>query len=443
MCIAGEVPDGCDVVPIQTPIYKCLEKDIDYGYHIIKSVKSLTVEECQRLCQADDKCRYFTFLDNDKMCQLKGVGAMENRSYYKGVVSGPKWCPGEAPATAPLTVVGAVEEPIPCFEQNISYQGGDIFYSRLDSAEKCQRYCQEVESCFFFTWVSSHQWCYLMDKKPPTRKPDDGRISGPKWCRNRTATVTVPTATTTAPLTVAGTVMQRNPCFEQNIAYVGSHLSASNLDSAEECQRHCQEVDRCFFFSWSKKRCFLKTITPPTRRADDSFISGPKWCLNKTVTVTTPTSMKTCFEKGIGYGGTDISVSHLHSAEECQRHCQEVEMCFFFTWVSSNRWCYLMGEKPPTRNAYDDHISGPKWCLTKVGTATIPTTTKATMTTTTNIPDDSTVPLPLPDSNKTIGDRCGGSGSLKGDSLYLLVEIRKSRVYNVSVIGANCSKASM
>ena len=70
----------------------CFEENIDYpGGDIHSDLKySSGPEECQQLCQANDKCLYWGFKGGSKLCWLKSKKI--SRSSNSGTISGPKNC---------------------------------------------------------------------------------------------------------------------------------------------------------------------------------------------------------------------------------------------------------------------------------------------------------------------------------------------------------------
>ena len=48
--------------------------------------------ECQKLCQRNDECYYWTFVGKNGECYLKNANAMSAPSKKQGSISGPKIC---------------------------------------------------------------------------------------------------------------------------------------------------------------------------------------------------------------------------------------------------------------------------------------------------------------------------------------------------------------
>ena len=73
----------------------------------------------------------------------------------------------------------------------------------------------------------------------------------------------------------------------KNYRYVGhnikelssSHMNTNKvLDSAQDCQKYCQEYKECEVFTYfiGSKKCFIKSKTG--KKEASHAISGPKYC---------------------------------------------------------------------------------------------------------------------------------------------------------------------
>ena len=82
-------------------------------------------------------------------------------------------------------------------------------------------------------------------------------------------------------------------CFDVNVEYVGNNLTSSDVigmdyadisarsDTAEDCQKMCQEILSCSAFSWKQDRgCWLK-FGIGEKRKENATISGKKFCDDK------------------------------------------------------------------------------------------------------------------------------------------------------------------
>ena len=81
-----------------------------------------------------------------------------------------------------------------CEDYQIDYVGGDIssiFYPKASSPSECQKQCQKIPFCNFWTWaIKSHisrnvaEICFLK-KDPERRERNIYTISGPKYCPSK------------------------------------------------------------------------------------------------------------------------------------------------------------------------------------------------------------------------------------------------------------------
>ena len=69
-------------------------------------------------------------------------------------------------------------------------------------------------------------------------------------------------------------------CYEDNIDYNGNDIDygpTGNIDNAEACQKSCQKLDQCLFWTFSSNGCILKTSDGNPQHSNGA-ISGPKYC---------------------------------------------------------------------------------------------------------------------------------------------------------------------
>ena len=69
-----------------------------------------------------------------------------------------------------------------------------------------------------------------------------------------------------------------------------------------------------------------------------------------------------CFEYEKYYSGNDLDHVSSYSAEECQRECQKLSKCMFWTWLSKVNVCIRKTSKPDSFIDYNIAKSGPKFC---------------------------------------------------------------------------------
>ena len=73
--------------------------------------------------------------------------------------------------------------------------------------------------------------------------------------------------------------------FDYNLSTTQTTLAdVTGVESAAQCQCHCQETDGCFYFVWHPPEmgpygyiCTLKS-TNEGRKAEAPMVSGPKYC---------------------------------------------------------------------------------------------------------------------------------------------------------------------
>ena len=70
---------------------ECFESDTEYPGNDINSIAyPITPQECQRLCQMDPRCQFFTAASTNHICWLKT--AKSTPKFIKGFITGPKHC---------------------------------------------------------------------------------------------------------------------------------------------------------------------------------------------------------------------------------------------------------------------------------------------------------------------------------------------------------------
>ena len=66
----------------------------------------------------------------------------------------------------------------------------------------------------------------------------------------------------------------------KNYRYVGHNINSTSkvLDSAQDCQKYCQEYKECEVFTYflTSKKCFIKSQAG--KKEASHAISGPKYC---------------------------------------------------------------------------------------------------------------------------------------------------------------------
>jgi len=286
----------------------------------------------------------------------------------------------------------------PCLLENIDYYGNDLadkMVPGVSTGEACQVICQEEPKCEFFSWVSrSHTWiagrgnCYLKSSNTGMQV-NKGTFSGPKVCSTLAPTV-LPTAQPTLKPTTAITLKPTAKpvtsyptpeipvdCLEDGIDLYGGDLVGVNLpiiknvQSAQECQLHCQMEPKCTQFSWLKASnswmegrlyCFLKGSSGTKRTANPGVVSGPSDC-----------KITTCFEEKMDYFGSDLTkIKDVTSPAMCQALCRDYPGCKYFSWLDADHsWvngrlsCFLKDRSTPNRKGNQHVVSGPSTCSGK------------------------------------------------------------------------------
>ena len=84
------------------------------------------------------------------------------------------------------------------------------------------------------------------------------------------------------------------------------------------------------------------------------------------------TSSDNCYEEGMDYEGDDINQIQASNAIECQRSCQNVFACKFWTFLKPLKKCFRKWNKNAilagltfigeVKISAKDFVSGPKFC---------------------------------------------------------------------------------
>ena len=78
--------------PVFYYLVDCNEYDVNYSGNNVKSGTSNNEWECQKMCQENSKCQFWTFVKAHRKCWLKDA---KSASKSNGLVSGPKLCIGK------------------------------------------------------------------------------------------------------------------------------------------------------------------------------------------------------------------------------------------------------------------------------------------------------------------------------------------------------------
>jgi hypothetical protein len=265
-----------------------LEPEFDRPGPEFVSETATTGAACAKLCDADPRCRCFSFHLPSKTCRLKAamfplVPAVDYDSGVPGSRSGARVdypgndlelitnmsadaCRGQCARRndcAAFTSVGyncqlksAVSAKVRCsgctsdvrrgFEQGWDRPGGDMSQVPGNDAKACAAWCEVVDTCRAFTFVPSQSLCYLKSSVPP------------------------PLATAATAQLVSG--VKRG--LEVNVERRGSDIHHFGMDEAipQICQARCAMFAGCSSWTmtleppgpngWGAGHCWLKSGFP-------------------------------------------------------------------------------------------------------------------------------------------------------------------------------------
>nr|CEL69262.1 TPA: PAN domain-containing protein [Neospora caninum Liverpool] len=332
-------PKSCLSSAPSVPV--CFRLDTDYfGYDIVKVEDGSIAgpNACQIACQETAGCQYWTFVSQTSACYLKDSRALlgyKHGADTVGMISGPRDC-------------------LPPISGNVDYVGYDVEKvenGQVTSAAACQHLCRAIPQCFYFTWVSKENNCYLKNSSAIQGRSSNystiGMVSGPKVCHS-------------------------NPpgaCYELNVDYFGhdvQKIETGQVTTATMCHELCRGKEACFHWTWVKQTqsCYLKGPYALQGRVQDDttvgMVSGPKECISPPVP---------CFEKDVDYRGglvSEMGPGTTTSAAMCQSFCQASRACYFWTWNRDTRNCYLKDSTASSFWVKDEStiglVSGPKDC---------------------------------------------------------------------------------
>lgn len=355
-----------------TPATGCFVENVDYpGYDVDRLIgKVFSPGECQRQCQGNEKCIYWTYNPSDNSCYMKDGDATPTN--VDGLISGPRFCPG----------------PVDCSQQGIDLYGGDIIDTQVENPLACQYQCNAVNGCIFWTFLPSTSRCFLKGSNVEAM-PHDEAISGPKEC----------------PLTTP------IKC-EWATDFMGHDIRAfeNSVKSIQTCQQLCLGFNNCFYWTFveSTSSCYLKDFSAEEGREYNPLtVSGSRSCdlasspmpINNKEVVVNDHPVGTCFLEDYDYPGSDLTAFGLGSVtkpEACQLLCQYTQECAYFTFFDGT--CYFKNENAPqTVVPKPGAISGPKYCDAQNNPPQTTTTTTATtemMSTTSNQENSSSTTAP-------------------------------------------------
>lgn len=232
--------------------------------------------------------------------------------------------------------------------------------------ENCQEQCQANDECHLITVLASSRQCYLLPEQenPIEYLNQGGSISGPKYCSvnggwsefSNWTECSADSCTTSRSRTCnnptpqyggsncQGLEQEIKYCLEctifpKNCAQLANYQEEDQLtafkfsdikSSALECQRKCQESDKCsgFVMNLQEQVCILKSLKFENlvNEHDEQWISGPKNCPQNGnwTDFTTWTSCKNQQRKGFRFC---TNPKPDHGGEDCKGDHFIIETC--------------------------------------------------------------------------------------------------------------------
>ncbi|OEH73912.1 uncharacterized protein LOC34620192 [Cyclospora cayetanensis] len=333
----------------------CFEAGIDYyGYDIekIEGRYVMNPAECQRLCTGNPQCAFFSWKFSTHSCFLKSAPAVLNRREDPDVTSGPRTChnmsvqpprPSDYPAAFDPSTA-----PASCVESGVEYRGHTIKTSKAKSAPVCHRQCQQTRDCYYWTWSSQHRTCALKNSNAPNGR-FEGETTLDKVSGTRDCVPVLP------------------GCQFADVGVVGARLNTRSANSFDACQFFCAAFSGCTHFSydlltgdcnlWSSFNAYSKG------NSTSGLVSGPAFCEAETV----------CFEQSdyVGHNVEENETGEVESPAACQALCRNNSDCHYWSWLRSNKGCYLKDANAILGRVNDTtsigRFSGPKWCSVRYG----------------------------------------------------------------------------
>jgi hypothetical protein len=226
---------------------------------------------CLNICQADSRCRAFSYVPSQMRCNLKNAI--------------PRWVPN------PDVISG-----IPPTDQvGVDRYGSDLrsFDVPSDQIEICQSECANDPHCAAYSYIGPN--------------PQAG-INAHCWLKSEVPTPILNSA--------AHSGIFRG--FEANIDRLGNDYRAFDTRNPVTCRDTCQQESQCRAFTWTGAKCYLKhTASPPSPAL--GWISG----------------MRRGLEVNVDRPGNDLRGIDLPfgTPEACQAECQKERRCAAFTYV--------------------------------------------------------------------------------------------------------------
>jgi hypothetical protein len=217
------------------------------------SFRVVTIDDCERACLDDRRCRAYTFTAKEGMCYLKD--RVPSASTAPGQTSGVKRDFGDGPHHGPGHA-GDLSE-----ERGIDYHGSDYASARVRDLEDCQDRCRRDRRCDSYSYDLRAAMCYLKDRVGDRRRDKD-KVGGVKR----------------GPVPVRPRPPFGEDLWEQRgYDYHGGDYTSARVRGLEECQDLCWRDRRCAAYSYDLRGalCYLKDRVYDRRR-DDTKVTGLK-----------------------------------------------------------------------------------------------------------------------------------------------------------------------
>jgi len=235
------------------------------------------------------------------------------------------------------------------FGRNVVQKFEDIY-----SAQECQRHCQNhrAAGCQYFVWEANDFDCALYTGLSGLEydQDDQGKVMGP----------------------VDGCL----PCHRDGWDYIVDRAPGNNLvgngriagvSNIFKCAQVCKYSNDCSYVSFDKTnlKCYLKTSEARQADAayDENYQTSGKGCANSNCVVENRNYQNRWFKRyDIITRKASGGIPGVPNPTMCQRLCQEVAECGFWTWDKDDNTCYIVKEATYLE-ASDDKISGDRNCI--------------------------------------------------------------------------------
>lgn len=294
--------------------FGCARKGIKYGDTPLETVSATDPPACQSKCYASPICEAFSFDSSTNKCHFHLAVAVRTQVRNQYFISGPKKCGG-------------------CHSNDKYYSGeqaGEL--DDVESADECHLHCQATRYCAYWSYTTDSKECTFY-KEGSVAKTGKNNITGPKYCDGacdlRGFQATTPSFG-----------------FSQNVG-------KKNL---QDCRKACKNNKNCVTFTHHPNNtCTLSDATSLrnlTSGNNMSYVFGFSGCAS-------------CIQEGVGYRATEEAYLWsivAHNAQECQKWCELVELCTYFSYNFRTKQCSLLSGK--TEEETGEHlVSGPAQCV--------------------------------------------------------------------------------